>query len=682
MSFLAPLFFAGLGAVAIPVLVHLIQRERKRVVEFPSLMFVRKIPYQSVRRRRIRHWPLLALRALALALIVAAFARPFFRAGGAIAAAAGGNRELVVLLDRSASMGYGDRWAQARAAAKKAIDGLGTSDRATLVLFSRNAEENLRATSDRGRLSAAIDAAKVGAGATRYGPALKLAESILARSGLPRHEVVLISDFQRSGWNGAEDVHFPDGTTVSTIPVGASASPNISVPSVTLSRTTFSGQDRLTITAGITNKGQAPSAPVQAVLEIDGRTIDTQNVALSADATASVNFAPFTLADPSARGVVRAGTDPLQADNAFYFVVTPNQPVPVLVVDGGDRPATSFFLSKALAVGTSPVFEAEIVPAARVAPAMITGRAVVVLNDTVVPPGLAGGVLKQFVERGGGLLLAAGERATWPASEAELLPGSLGAAVDRTSGRGATLGFLDYSHPVFEVFKNPRSGDFSSARVSHYRSIQPGPTDRVLARFDDGAVAAVERRVGTGRVVAWASSLDDSWSDLVLKPVYLPLVQQLVKYLARYEQPAMWRTAGQAVDLAALLKARADRVILTPSGERTRLAAADASVLELSEQGIYEVREASNPTGRPDRIAVNIDPAESDLTPLDPQELVAAVTGKAAPTAQPAVQASELSPSDLERSQSVWWYLLFAGFLLLAAEMVLANRLSQNERFL
>ena len=77
MSFLSPLFFVGLAAIAVPILVHLIQRERKRVIEFPSLMFVQRIPYQSVRRRRIRHWALLLLRAATIALIVAAFTRPF-----------------------------------------------------------------------------------------------------------------------------------------------------------------------------------------------------------------------------------------------------------------------------------------------------------------------------------------------------------------------------------------------------------------------------------------------------------------------------------------------------------------------------------------------------------------------------------------------------------------------------
>src|SRR5712671_3434159 len=115
MSFLAPLFFVGLGAIAIPVFVHLIQRERKRVIEFPSLMFVQKIPYQSVRRRRIRHWFLLLLRAAAIALLCAAFARPLLpQRASAAAGGLGGSREVVIVLDQSASMGFGDHWRRAQ----------------------------------------------------------------------------------------------------------------------------------------------------------------------------------------------------------------------------------------------------------------------------------------------------------------------------------------------------------------------------------------------------------------------------------------------------------------------------------------------------------------------------------------------------------------------------------------
>src|ERR1700686_962325 len=103
MTFLAPLFLVGVAAVAIPVIIHLIQRERKTIVAFPSLMFLRRIPYQSVRRRKVRHWLRGAMRAAALLMIVAPIARPFLRQGALASAAAGGAREVVVLLDQSAS---------------------------------------------------------------------------------------------------------------------------------------------------------------------------------------------------------------------------------------------------------------------------------------------------------------------------------------------------------------------------------------------------------------------------------------------------------------------------------------------------------------------------------------------------------------------------------------------------
>src|SRR5213078_1564914 len=117
MNFLAPAFFAGLAAIAAAVIIHLIHRERRVGVEFPSLMFLQRIPYRSVRRQKIRHLLLLLLRCVALALLVAAFARPFFERRRT-ALSTDGARELVILLDRSSSMGYADRWNKAKDAAK------------------------------------------------------------------------------------------------------------------------------------------------------------------------------------------------------------------------------------------------------------------------------------------------------------------------------------------------------------------------------------------------------------------------------------------------------------------------------------------------------------------------------------------------------------------------------------
>ena len=77
LAFLVPLFLAGVAGIVIPIVVHLTRRQRRNVVHFPSLMFLERIPYQEQRRRRVQHWMLLSLRALALLLVVAAFARPF-----------------------------------------------------------------------------------------------------------------------------------------------------------------------------------------------------------------------------------------------------------------------------------------------------------------------------------------------------------------------------------------------------------------------------------------------------------------------------------------------------------------------------------------------------------------------------------------------------------------------------
>src|SRR5689334_2672516 len=182
MAFLAPLFFAALVTAAIPVIIHLTQRERKQVVEFPSLMFLQRIPYQSVRRRRIRDWPLLAMRLAAILLIVLAFSRPFFRQQTVALASTMGPREVVVLLDHSYSMAYGDRWTRAKAAARRAVQNLSSSDHATLIVFGTNASLEVRATAELSRVLAAIDAAQLTAEATRYAPGLKAAQRVLADS--------------------------------------------------------------------------------------------------------------------------------------------------------------------------------------------------------------------------------------------------------------------------------------------------------------------------------------------------------------------------------------------------------------------------------------------------------------------------------------------------------------------
>ena len=695
MALLAPLFLIGLAALAVPILIHLTQRERKSVVEFPSLMFLRKIPYESVQRRRIRDWLLLAMRLAAIALIVTAFARPFLR-GSNVAAAAGGARDIVVLLDRSYSMGYGDSWTRAQRAAAAAIASATAADRISLVLFADTAEVALRSTPDRSRAVAEINAASPGAGSTKFAPALKLAGSLLAESLLPRKEVVIVSDFQRGGWQPDDTLRMPGGTTITTAMVEGAEGANLALTPVALLRSREAGQpERITVTAGVLNRTAAPASEVPIELVIDGRVVQSLRITAAANASASVSFAPVTITTPNTRAIVRLGNgseaavDALARDNVFNFTVTPTAPVPVMAVSQGSADAT-LYLSRALAIGEAPRFDASMQSPDALAGDAINRARVIILNDVPISDAAAARLVT-FVEGGGGLFMAVGPRATWPTGRAAWLPASIGPPVDRTRG-AARLSGMDYGHAVFEPFRAPRSGDFSTARFYSYRTLGAAKDASVLARFDTGEPALVERTAGRGRIILYASTLDLNWNDLALKPMFLPFVHQLGRHLSGFREQPSWLTIGQVLDIDAAevaagatsgsaARAADGRAILTPSGQRRDLpvpvaAPGAAAALELSEQGFYEIRGAGRDAGPVIVAASNVSLAESNLDRMDPQELVSAVTGNG-PSGSTSGQ-DVLPDEAVELAQRVWWYLLFAGILLLIAETMLAHRLSRR----
>ncbi|HWI18524.1 MAG TPA: BatA domain-containing protein, partial [Vicinamibacterales bacterium] len=651
MSFLAPLFLLGLAALAVPVLIHLTQKERKSVVEFPSLMFLRKIPYESVQRRRIRDWLLLAMRLAAIALIVGAFARPFLRGSGVVAAQSGA-RDIVLLLDRSYSMGYGDTWSRAQRLAGEAIADATAADRITLVLFADTAEVAVRSTPDRSRAVSEINAATPGPGSTKFAPALKLAGSLLAESLLPRKEVFVVSDFQRAGWQPDDTLRMPGGTTIKTVPVGGAEGASLALTPIALLRSREAGQaERITATAGVLNRTSTPATDVPILLEIDGRVVQDLKVSVGPAASATVSFAPLTITAPNTRAVVRLGAagqsvDALARDNIFNFVITPSAPVPVMAVAQGSA-ESMLYLSRALAIGEAPRFDASMQsPEALAGDAMNRAR-VMLLNDVPISDATAA-KLVTFVEGGGGLLLALGQRASWPQARAQWLPVTIGQTVDRTRGAAARLSGMEFGHAIFEPFRAPRSGDFASARFYSYRALTAAKDASVLARFDTGEPALVERTAGRGRVLVFASTLDLNWNDLALKPMFLPFVHQLGRHLSGFKEQPSWLTIGQVLDIdaaeiaagatsASAARAAAGRTILTPAGQRRDLPAPVAAVpggtappvaaLELTEQGFYEIRGSGREPGPTIVAASNVNLAESNLDRIDPQELVGAVTG-------------------------------------------------------
>jgi hypothetical protein len=502
---------------------------------------------------------------------------------------------------------------------------------------------------------------------------LKVAGSILSESTLPRREVVIISDFQRGGWRGEEGAKLPEGTTLTPVQIQSPANRgNLSVTGVTFSRGLFSGQQRLVVTAGVSNRTDQAVTGSTLTLEVGGLSIATKPVVAEPGSSATVVFDAFTVSGRNTRATVRLSEDALAADNTFNFVVSPIEPVHITVVDRGSA-ASALYLTRVLSIGESPKFEAVFRQGDALSDDDLRRSAVIVLNDVEVSAALARR-LARYVEQGGGLFVATGSRARWP-QEVDLLPATVGAPVDRTRGDAARVGSLEYGHPVFEPFRAPRSGDFSSIPVYGYRNVTAAKDAQVLARFDAGTPAVLERRVGRGRVLLWASTLDVSWSDLPTKPVFLPFVHQTVRHLAGYAEPEPWLTVGQVLNAsAAIAKAPPmPRVLLTPTGRRLPLDDEGSDVLELTEQGFYEIRGEQNQAEVV--VAANVDPAEADLTPMDPKEITAAAVGGG--EAEGSQNGVPLTPEAREKNQRLWWYLLIAGILLLGVDTLLSNRMAK-----
>jgi hypothetical protein len=672
LSLLSPAFLFGLAALAIPVLLHLVHRERRQTLPFPSLMFLRRIPHRTMRRQKLRHLWLLALRCLGLALLTLAFAQPLFEARIAAAGDPEGARGVVVLVDRSWSMAREGRWPQAVAAARGELGDLEPGDKAALVVFDEQAEALSEVSDDPGSLAGLLDDVEPGDRATRFAPALKLAGRLLAEAGTPRRELVLISDFPSRAADGVDEVGLPSGTAVRWVDVAGEAAGNRGVTDVALQRVYESGRELVVAAARLVSQG-APG-PVQVTLELGGRELQQRVVELPEEGVVSVRFDPMPLPAGEQRGAVRLEPDALPPDDEFRFVLSPGQELRVLLVEEeGERTSHSLFLRRALAIGDRPRFGVRLVRRPGLVAGDLEGVQVVLLNDTAWPEGGAGERLQRFVEAGGGLVAALGARSRpedWAGAPQGLLPGALARGpVDRSGDFGGTLAFIDYDHPVFSLFRAPRSGDFSSTRFLRYRALSVETEEGVLARFDDGRAALVERDLGAGRALLWTSSLDTLWNDLPLKPVFLPFLHRvLVRAADHSERPAQQRS-GEVLELP-LLAAGAGWIGESPRGGRLSLEPGER-YLELVEAGFYELR-SSEDDARALGVAVNVDPAEADRARIDPEELAGSLSRPSLAGDDEAAAGDGAPP----RSGRVAWALVLLAGALLMTETALSNRLS------
>jgi hypothetical protein len=139
-------------------------------------------------------------------------------------------------------------------------------------------------------------------------------------------------------------------------------------------------------------------------------------------------------------------------------------------------------------------------------------------------------------------------------------------------------------------------------------------------------------------------------------------------------------TVGQVLDPASAAPrgGATSKIVLTPAGTRLPLDDEGSEVLELTEQGFYEMRSSTGAASDVTVIASNVDPAEGDLTALDPNDIALAAVGDPAAAGNAGNAATPLTPEAQENNQRLWWYLLCAGVLLLGVDTVLSNRLAKT----
>ncbi|PYT09481.1 MAG: hypothetical protein DMF60_02520 [Acidobacteria bacterium] len=671
MAFLNPIFLLGAMAAALPVLVHLVRRTRAPRIQFPSLMFLRKIEQKTIRRRKLRNLLLLLMRCAALLLLALAFARPFFTGSNPVSAS-GDHISTVILVDGSYSMRYGDVFNRARQSARNMINDAAADEQLSIVFFAKSYQVLMPLKADHAEAAAALNQMQPGLDSTDYLQAIQAGDAILKDAGRGQHRIYLISDFQDAGWNrAAPQVKLAPDVKLFPIDVSDAKAANLAASGVIADPVVYAQKYAGKIVARFSNFGLEDVDTAAVEFKLNDLPVERKPLKLTAGATHNVEFTGFNVPDGSNRATVEITGDSFTLDNKFFFAIRRDNQTRVLAIDTAGRGRSeSFFLQQSLAAGENNQHALTAKTAGSVNPSELDPYRVVIVNDALgITEGLAAG-LRNFVERGGGLILAAGKHTD--ASDFNRLLGSIAPAQlgEVVQSRGyALMSQVKTDHPIFGAFA--RSGRLTSTRVYGYHRATAKEGALTIAALDDGSPILVEGSAGRGKVLLITTTLDTSWNDLPLTPMFLPLVRQMLEYLGGREAASSY-TIGQAFNTPAD-KDGSLPAIDTPGGKRVDDARRNSSgeqSVDAAEIGFYRLRYRD----RDEFVAVNLDTKESDLTKTNVDELVASVLPAPGDNnAQPA-QSPRLTAEEKEAKQRLWLPLLVTALLLFVAEAIIARR--------
>jgi len=678
MGFLAPWFMAGLVALGVPVFVHLLRRHVTIPRPVSSLMFFERGTQSSTRHRRLKYRLLFALRAAFLLLLVLAFANPFVRRSRGD----GGGRTHLVVLDNSFSMRAGARFADAKHQALAALERKPPADKAQIMALGGELEILTQPVADGARLRSALESIQPGDGRASFGDLARAVRTLVETVHGPV-DVDLFSDLQHSAMPANfADMVLPANARLVLHPAAEGPTvPNWTVESVEAPAELSDPSDarRSRVRAVVAGFG-TPGARKTVSLLVNGKTIATRMVEVPANGRATVDFSPLAVGYGFNRcAVAVAGGDAFPADDTSFFAVRRSDPERVLFVhDEGDTRSGTYF-GAALAAAAPGSYVLQSMAREQTTDVDPSRFAFVVLSDAVRLPSIFEHALTPYVARGGNVLIALGTRAARHVA----IP-LWGGEVQDThnyarSGQAASVAQVDFSHPALDGAQPGRdNGGWSDVKVLYAAVVDPARA-RVAARLADGTPLLLEKQLGEGHVLVFASGMENLTNDLPLHPLFVAFVDRLARHFSGSDPAGASKLVDSFVELrpgGVPAGAAAGLEVVDPEGRRplSLSQARNAQTLRLTQAGFYQIRFAN---GRDRVIAVNPDRRESNLEPLpnDLQQLWSGSSG-----GQPGQPAGARSGAVKNQPVPLWWYVMLIALAAASAEIAVASRYMGRQR--
>lgn len=671
MTFLAPLFILGALAVIGPILFHLIRRTTREVTPFSTLMFLTPSPPRITKRSRLENLWLLLLRCLALALLALAFGRPFFRESSQLPLPpAGEGKRMVLLLDTSASMRREKLWDDARAKATARLRDAKPADEFAIVAFDRTPREVLSfedwrkaAPGERTALATQrLTTLAPGWGATQLDAALIRAAELLDQpEQRTPAEIVVLSDLQEGArLDALQGFVWPKSVAVTLDPVAAKQHENAGLAWLPENDDATPATADTVIRLRVTNSAEAKREQFK-LRWTNAPEFD----AYVPTGKSRIIRAPKP--PPGADRVTLAG-DEADFDNAVFVLPPQTVQTPILFLGTDadeDTRASLYYLRRAFPPTARQKIEiiahrgTEAVPAFQLQQAQL-----LVIGDSPSEAALASA--GQFVREGKVALVPLAD-----AASATGMSPLLGAALTATEAPArdyAMLAQIDFTHPLFTPFADPRFSDFTKIHFWKHRRLDLSAIKdaRVLAKFDDGDPALVQVPLGSGSVVLIATTWRPADSQLALSSKFLPLLHALLDQSSRLPAARAQYFVGDEVTLPPGATS-----VRKPDGSEVK---AVAKFAQTDQPGFYVLTPGTT------RFVVNLAPDESRTSPLGAERFTALgvpLSREAATTAANEKLEARAAAVELESQQKLWRWALLACLGVLLLETLIAGRLSR-----